>query len=62
MVSVADPERNYHVFYQLCAGASEEERQRLSLGPASGFRYLSSSRCFELQGVSDADEYLKTRK
>jgi myosin heavy subunit len=37
-------ERNYHIFYQLCAGASVRERASLSLDrPASEFVYLASS-------------------
>jgi myosin heavy subunit len=35
-------ERNYHVFYQLCRGATEEERAALRLGPAEAFSYLVS--------------------
>ncbi|KAI0034460.1 P-loop containing nucleoside triphosphate hydrolase protein [Vararia minispora EC-137] len=43
-------ERNYHIFYQLCAGASPEERAALSLDrPSSEFAYLASS-------AFDADE------
>jgi Myosin head (motor domain) len=32
VVSVASPERSYHIFYQLCAGASPDQRQRLRWG------------------------------
>ena len=57
VVSVNDPERNYHVFYQLCEGASEEEKTALHLRPANEFRYLNKSSCFDLKGVSNAVEY-----
>ncbi|EJU01525.1 glycosyltransferase family 2 protein [Dacryopinax primogenitus] len=33
-------ERNFHVFYYLCSGASQEERQHLKLADKSTFRYL----------------------
>lgn len=50
-VATADPERNYHIFYQLCAGASPEEVESLKLKPASEFHYLNQSKCYELSGV-----------
>lgn len=31
-------ERNYHIFYRLCAGAPEEIRQKFHLGPPDTFR------------------------
>lgn len=34
-------ERNYHIFYQLVAGASEKERQDLDILPVEQFDYLS---------------------
>ncbi|KAL4445379.1 hypothetical protein ABPG77_011204 [Micractinium sp. CCAP 211/92] len=62
VVNVNDPERNYHVFYQLCEGASEAERAALRLKPAKAFRYLNKSTCFDLRGVSNAEEYRRTRR
>jgi len=44
VVSVAPGERSYHVFYQLCAGASEQQKRELGLqGGATAFRYLVPS-------------------
>lgn len=57
VVRINNPERNYHIFYQLCDGASTEERVALHLRPASEFRYLNSSSCYELEGVGNAEEY-----
>ncbi|XP_064618049.1 unconventional myosin-VI-like [Liolophura sinensis] len=34
-------ERNYHVFYRLCAGAPEDMRQALKLGAPDQFHYLA---------------------
>src|SRR3954465_1842406 len=34
-------ERNYHIFYQFLAGATDKERQELGLLPAEQFDYLN---------------------
>ncbi|XP_004580509.2 unconventional myosin-VI isoform X2 [Ochotona princeps] len=34
-------ERNYHIFYRLCAGASEDIREKLHLSSPDSFRYLN---------------------
>jgi len=33
----SDAERNYHVFYRLCAGASQSLRDQLKLGSPDSF-------------------------
>ncbi|KAK6126771.1 hypothetical protein DH2020_039479 [Rehmannia glutinosa] len=56
---ISDPERNYHCFYLLCA-APPEEREKYKLGSPESFHYLNQSKCYKLDGVSDAEEYLAT--
>ncbi|KMS98094.1 hypothetical protein BVRB_4g095730 [Beta vulgaris subsp. vulgaris] len=58
---VSDPERNYHCFYLLCA-APQEEIEKYKLGSPKTFHYLNQSKCFDLVGVSDAHDYLATRR
>ncbi|XP_031262492.1 myosin-16 isoform X2 [Pistacia vera] len=58
---ISDPERNYHCFYLLCA-APPEEIERYKLGNPKSFHYLNQSKCYELVGVSDANDYLATRR
>ncbi|GMI94274.1 MYOSIN XI E [Hibiscus trionum] len=58
---VSDPERNYHCFYLLCA-APTEEVEKYKLGKPESYHYLNQSRCYELVGVSDAEDYLATRR
>ncbi|CAN1765909.1 XI-E [Linum perenne] len=58
---VNDPERNYHCFYLLCA-APQEDIDRYKLDHPKTFHYLNQSKCFELVGVSDASDYLATRR
>ncbi|XP_068635016.1 myosin-9-like [Aristolochia californica] len=58
---VSDPERNYHCFYLLCA-APPEVVEKYKLGNPKSFHYLNQSNCYELVGVSDAHDYLATRR
>lgn len=57
VVQLARGERSYHVFYQLCAGASSELRGRLKLKKASEYKYLNQSECFEIHGTDDAHKF-----
>ncbi|KFK29930.1 hypothetical protein AALP_AA7G196700 [Arabis alpina] len=60
VVRITDPERNYHCFYQLCASGNDAEKYRLS-NPRQ-FHYLNQSKTYELEGVSNAEEYKNTRR
>ncbi|EXJ80274.1 hypothetical protein A1O1_08416 [Capronia coronata CBS 617.96] len=55
-------ERNYHIFYQLVAGATDEERQELGLLPVEEFDYLNQGNEPSIDGVDDAAEFTATRK
>ncbi|KAF7107723.1 hypothetical protein CFC21_108313 [Triticum aestivum] len=58
---ISDPERNYHCFYLLCA-APQEELDKYKLENPRTYHYLNKSNCYDLVGVSDAREYLATRR
>ena len=40
VTSQSPDERNYHIFYQLCAGADENLAKKLHLGPPDAFRWV----------------------
>ena len=62
LVQVSQNERNYHVFYQLLAGASTEQKQAFHLEglSPSDFAYLSSSDTYTLDGVDDGADFAGT--
>eukprot|EP00268_Persea_americana_P060201 TRINITY_DN7465_c0_g1_i4.p1 TRINITY_DN7465_c0_g1~~TRINITY_DN7465_c0_g1_i4.p1 ORF type:complete len:1579 (-),score=282.61 TRINITY_DN7465_c0_g1_i4:597-5333(-) len=60
VVQITDPERNYHCFYQLCASGKDAEMYKL--GHPSDFHYLNQSKSYELDGVSNGQEYIRTRR
>lgn len=55
-------ERNYHIFYQLCAGAPSKEKKDFELSQYSDFHYLNQSGTGEIPGVNDAEEFEVTQK
>ncbi|KAN0061227.1 hypothetical protein ACQY0O_006967 [Thecaphora frezii] len=49
-------ERTFHVFYQLLAGASFEERDALKLDDVTSYALLASSGCYRLPGGPSSDD------
>eukprot|EP00900_Chrysochromulina_parva_P008310 jgi/Chrpa1/17480/Chrysochromulina_OHIO_Genome00007564-RA len=55
-------ERNYHVFYQLMAGLSDDERKEIHLDVAiDKLALLNQSGCVAIEGVDDHEEMQATR-
>jgi myosin-5 len=55
-------ERNYHIFYQLVAGATEVERQEWGLLPVEHFEYLNQGGSPVIEGVDDKADFEATRQ
>lgn len=64
LVYQPEVERNYHIFYQLCAGAPSSEQRELGLGDASRFHYLNQGGESHkvINGVDDAEEFKATQR
>ena len=65
LVYQPESERNYHIFYQLLAGAPSKERKNLSLGTDyDAFAYLAGGgpSSTPIPGVDDAKEFRDTQK
>ncbi|XP_069369831.1 unconventional myosin-Vb isoform X2 [Paralichthys olivaceus] len=62
VVFQAEDERNYHIFYQLCASASLPEYKDLSLTSAEDFTYTSLGENIFIEGVNDAEDFKKTKE
>ncbi|EFA78234.1 myosin IB [Heterostelium album PN500] len=54
-------ERNFHIFYQLLAGASAQEKRDFVLSTPDSFYYLNQSECYTVDGVDDAADYREVR-
>ncbi|KAL8909638.1 MAG: hypothetical protein Q9207_000136 [Kuettlingeria erythrocarpa] len=55
-------ERNYHIFYQMVAGATAHERQEWGLLPVEHFDYLNQGASPVIDGVDDGIEFAATRQ
>ncbi|KAI0123511.1 myosin-2 [Xylariales sp. AK1849] len=54
-------ERNYHIFYQLVAGATDAERKELSILPVEQYDYLNQGNAPVIDGVDDKAEFQATK-
>uniref|UniRef100_A0A4W5PSW8 Myosin VA n=1 Tax=Hucho hucho TaxID=62062 RepID=A0A4W5PSW8_9TELE len=61
VVFQADEERNYHIFYQLCASSHLPEFKNLKLGSADDFHCTNQGRNPVIDGVDDAKEMCTTQ-
>ncbi|XP_022914623.2 unconventional myosin-IXa-like isoform X3 [Onthophagus taurus] len=55
-------ERNYHVFYYLLEGATEQEKQLLHLKPPDQYNYLNMSGCYTLDNVDESYEFSRLKQ
>ncbi|XP_031658377.1 unconventional myosin-Vb isoform X1 [Oncorhynchus kisutch] len=62
VVFQAEDERNYHIFYQLCASASFPEFKDLALTSAEDFIFTSQGENIFIEGVNDAEDFKKTKE
>mmetsp|Transcript_28371 Transcript_28371/g.69116 ORF Transcript_28371/g.69116 Transcript_28371/m.69116 type:complete len:1017 (+) Transcript_28371:228-3278(+) len=60
VVQPAVDERNFHIFYQLCTGLTEEEKRDLHIMAADKYQYLTKGGCLKVERMDDAQEFLET--
>lgn len=62
VVFQAERERTFHIFYQLLAGATPEERKSMFLGPPDSYFYLNQSGCYDVAGINDGNDFKDTKE
>ncbi|KAJ3283673.1 Myosin type-2 heavy chain 1 [Rhizoclosmatium sp. JEL0117] len=62
LISQPDTERNYHIFYQLCAGAPLAEKEELGLGSWESYHYLRQGNAGVMPKVDDVEEFKITQE
>uniref|UniRef100_A0A8C9YPD7 Methyl-CpG binding domain protein 3b n=1 Tax=Sander lucioperca TaxID=283035 RepID=A0A8C9YPD7_SANLU len=61
VVFQASAERNYHIFYQLCASRELPEMRALKLDAPENFRYTSQGGEMQISGTDDLSDLERTR-
>jgi len=54
-------ERNFHIFYQFCRGATPQEQQEFGIYGPENFAYLTKGNTLDIDGVDDVEEFALTR-
>ncbi|CAM9291263.1 unnamed protein product, partial [Scytosiphon promiscuus] len=64
LVHTSEGERNFHIFYLMLAGTSDEQKEALHLEPDPRvYHYINQSSCYERRdGVMDADLWAELNK
>ncbi len=63
VVTQTPGERNFHIFYQLCSGCNDEERDAFCLYDPTSYFYLNQGgqNALYVDGVDDAQEFQETK-
>ncbi|XP_067859862.1 unconventional myosin-XV [Heptranchias perlo] len=59
IVFQAKNERNYHIFYEMLAGLSSQQKQRFYLQEAETYYYLNQGGNCEISGKDDGEDFLR---
>lgn len=62
VVSQNPNERNFHIFYQVCYGASPEMQKELGVANPDYYSYLNQSGVYKVEGINDAHDFQETLK
>ncbi|CAN0303889.1 unnamed protein product [Lampetra planeri] len=57
----AEQERNYHIFYCLLLGSSDEQKKRLGLGKPADYAFLTTGNCTRCDGRDDLKDFASIR-
>ncbi|NWX39817.1 MYO1F protein, partial [Steatornis caripensis] len=60
VVSQNESERNFHIYYQLIEGASQEQRQNLGIMSPDYYYYLNQSDTYQVEGTDDRSDFHET--
>ncbi|XP_069832748.1 unconventional myosin-If isoform X2 [Dendropsophus ebraccatus] len=60
VVNQNENERNFHVFYQLIEGASQEQKQNLGIMTPNYYFYLNQSETYKVEGTDDKNDFGET--
>ncbi|KAL3121077.1 hypothetical protein niasHT_005337 [Heterodera trifolii] len=60
VAQTAPGERNFHIFYQMLAGADDQLSRSLGLATPDYFNYLNCSDCFQAEGTDDKSAFAET--
>lgn len=61
VVTQLEGERNFHIFYQFCIGASAAEKKDFGLHDSSAFDYLVKGNTTTVDTIDDVQEYKDMR-
>ncbi|KAF1503069.1 Unconventional myosin-If, partial [Megadyptes antipodes antipodes] len=60
VVSQNECERNFHIYYQIIEGASQEQRQNLGIMSPDYYYYLNQSDTYQVEGTDDRSDFHET--
>ncbi|NXQ54833.1 MYO1F protein, partial [Anthoscopus minutus] len=60
VVSQNECERNFHIYYQLIQGASQEQRQNLGIMSPDYYFYLNQTDTYQVEGTDDHSDFHET--
>ncbi|XP_010119149.1 PREDICTED: unconventional myosin-If-like, partial [Chlamydotis macqueenii] len=60
VVSQNECERNFHIFYQLIEGASQEQQQNLGIMSLDYYYYLNQTDTYQVEGTDDRSDFHET--